>query len=50
MLPPEATTKWDRNHWWLQGLMIAYEQIRNHEENDQFKTLIEAIVGSRISL
>lgn len=32
ILPPGVESKWDNNDWWSQSCIIAYDQVRQHEE------------------
>jgi hypothetical protein len=33
-MPPDIRPNFDDNHWWGQTLIIVYNQIREHEENE----------------
>jgi hypothetical protein len=31
-MPPGTAPTWDDNDWWAQASLIAYEQVREHED------------------
>jgi hypothetical protein len=37
--PPDVRQDWDENSFWVQAQLIAYNQIREHEEGEELGVL-----------
>jgi hypothetical protein len=44
MLPPGVKGDWEANPPWVQAMMIAYDQIRSIETNEQDAAPVEALI------
>ena len=42
MRPPDVKENWDDNNGWVQAKVIAYSQIREYEDSEEYKGLLQA--------
>lgn len=44
-MPPDIKDSWDANDVSTQASILAYDQVREHEEAKEFETLLKFIAG-----